>query len=165
MSVMISGIGPDAARSLAAAAGAKAAPEVQRPEAEASTRSRAPVMDEYVPEEKQEPSGRYWLGQDEDGRPKVYFDDPERADGKPSGTSAPAKKASEDKAERCTGNTDQVDREIKRLKQRKEALEQQISAQTDGVKLKELERKLAQIERELTQKDNDTYRRQHTVFS
>ena len=165
MSVMISGIGSNAARSLAAAAGAKATPEVQRPEAEDPARSRAPVVDEYVPEKEQEPSGRYWLGQDEDGQPKLYFDDPERSDGEPSDAPAPAKKASEDKTERCTGNTDQVDREIKRLKHQKEVLEQQISAQTDGVKLKELERKLAQIERELAQKDNDAYRRQHTVFS
>ena len=161
MSVTISGIGSNAAQSLAAAAGVKAAPEVQRPEAQASDRSPAPVVDEYVPEEKQEPSGRYWLGRDEDGRPKVYFDDPERADDNP----APAMKATEDKTERCTGSTDQVDREIERLRRRKETLEQQIRSQTDEAKIKDLERKLTQVERELAQKDNDTYRRQHTVFS
>ena len=122
-------------------------------------------MDEYVPEEKQEPSGRYWLGKDEDGQPKVYFDDPERAVDKPSGVPAPEKKAEGDKKERCTANTDQVDREIERLKKRKETLEQQIRSQTDDAKIKELERQLAQVERELAQKDNDAYRRQHTVFS
>ena len=165
MSTMISEIVSGAARSLAAAPSVKAAPESRRPEAEASARSRAPVMDEYVPEEKQEPSGRYWLGRDGDGRPKVYFDDPERAVDEPSDAPAPEKRAAGDKAERCTGSTDQVDREIKRLKKQKETLEQQINAQTDEAKLKELERKLAQVERELAQKDNDTYRRQHTVFS
>ena len=138
------------------AAGVKEPPRIQRTEAEAPVPSRAPVMDEYVPEEKQEPSGRYWLGRDEDGRPKVCFDAPERADGNPS--DAP-------KADRCTANTDQVDREIQRLKQRKETLEQQLRSQTDDVKLRELERKLTQVERELAQKDNDAYRRQHTVFS
>ena len=157
MSMMISGMGPGAAQSLAAA-GVRAAPEVQQPEAEGPVQSRAPVADEYVPEEKREPSGRYWLGRDEDGRPKVCFDDPDRADGEPS----PAKKG---RAERCTANTDRVDREIERLRRRKEALEQQINVQTDEVKLKELERKLAQAERELAQKDNDAYRRRHTVFS
>ena len=35
-----------------------------------------PVADEYVPKE---PSGRYWIGRGEDGRPKIYFDGPERA--------------------------------------------------------------------------------------
>ena len=165
MSMMIPDMVSGAARPLTATAGVKAAPEVRRPEEEAAIRSRTPLMDEYTPEEKQEPSGRYWLGKDENGQPKVYFDDPERAADKPSDAPAPAKKAKEDKAERCTANTDQVDREIERLKQRKEALEQRISTQTDDANIKELERKLAQVERELAQKDNDPYRRQHTVFS
>lgn len=110
------------------------------------------ARDEYVPEESAEPTGRYWLGKDEDGTPKIYFDDPEQ-------------KASGDKAERCTCNTDQVDREIEMLKRKQEALERQIHSETDDTKRKELEQKLAQTERELRQKDNDTYRRQHAVFS
>ena len=154
MSAMISGIGSNAAQSLAAAAGMKEPLQVQQ--TESPIQSRAPVVDEYVPEEKQEPSGRYWLGKDGDGRPKIYFDDPERADDEPS--DAP-------KADRCTGSTDQVDREIERLRQRKETLEQQINAQTDEARIRELERKLAQVERELAQKDNGAYRRRHTVFS
>ena len=153
-----------AARSYGAA-GVKEPPQVQRAEADIPVQSRAPVVDEYIPEEKQEPSGRYWLGKDEDGRPKVYFDDPERADGEPSGAPAPAKKAEGDNAERCTGSTDRVDREIERLRRRKEALERQIGSQTDDVKIRELERELARTERELAQKDNDAYRRRHTVFS
>ena len=165
MSIMIPDMVSGTARPLTAAAGAKAAPEARRPEAEASARSRAPVVDEYIPEEKQQPSGRYWLGKDENGQPKVCFDDPERADDKPSGAPAPAKEAKGDKAERCTGSTDQADREMERLKQRKKALEQQISSQTDEARIRELERKLAQVERELAQKDNGTYRRRHTVFS
>ena len=165
MSMMIPDMVSGAARSLTSAAGVKAAPEVRRPEAEAFPRSRAPVMDEYTPEEKQEPSGRYWLGRDGDGRLKVCFDDPERADDTPSDAPAPAKKSMGDKAERCTGNTDQVDREIERLRKRKETLEEQINTRTDETKIKELERKLAQTERELAQKDNDAYRRRHTVFS
>ena len=164
MSMMIPEMVSGAARPLTAAAGVKAAPEVRRPEAEAAVPPRTPVVDEYVPEEKQEPSGRYWLGKDENGKPKVYFDDPERADDKPSDAPAPEKKAEGDIAERCTGSTDQVDREIERLRRQTEALEQQISSQTDDAKIRELERKLAQVERELAQKDNDTYRRQHTVF-
>ena len=165
MSMMIHGMVPGTARPLTAAASVKAALEIQQPEAEVSARARAPVVDEYIPEEKQEPSGRYWLNRDENGRPMVCFDDPEQADNEPSEAPVPEQKAKGDKAERCTGNTDQVDREIERLKRRKEVLEQQIRAQTDDAKIKELERKLAQVERELAQKDNDTYRRQHAVFS
>ena len=164
MSITIPDMVSGAARSHGAAA-VKEPPQVQRSETELPARSRTPVMDEYVPEEKQEPSGRYWLGKDENGRPKVCFDDPERANNELSDAPAPAKRASGDKAERCTGSTDQVDREIERLKRRKETLERQISSQADDTKLRELERKLAQVARELAQKDNDTYRRRHTVFS
>ena len=55
------------------------ASKVQKLEEESQSRQPKPMMDEYVPEEPQEPSGRYWMGKDEDGQPKIYFDDPERA--------------------------------------------------------------------------------------
>lgn len=155
--------------------GVREAPKVQKPESEVPERSRKPVMDQYIPEEKREPSGLYWMGQDENGQPKVYFDNPERtSDGSRSSEERPApgldrkgleKKEADGKAERCTGSTDQVDREIERLKRKREELERQISAEPDEVKAKALERKLAQVERELSRKDNDTYRRRHTVFS
>ncbi len=133
-------------------ADAEAPSNVQQPEDKTQGSPTAPAKDEYIPEEKQEPSGRYWLGKDEDGQPRVHFDDPE-------------KKASADKAESCTGNTDKVDREIEKLKKKKEELESQINSETDDTKIKELEKKLTQIERELRQKDNDAYRRQHATFS
>ncbi len=72
------------------------------------------------------------------------------------------------RAEKCEGNTDKVEREIKKLKEKKQQLEAQIqsaSASGDEKKIRELEKKLAQVEQELRQKDNDTYRRRHTVFS
>ena len=69
------------------------------------------------------------------------------------------------KTEKCTGNTDKVDREIEKLKKRKKELESQLRTVEDEGKRKSLESQLAQVERELRQKDNDGYRRQHTVFS
>lgn len=165
---------------VAQAAGVRETSKIQRTGNETLERPRKPVMDEYIPEEKREASGLYWMGKGENGRPTVYFDDPERtADSaprpekrpgasSPEGDKAPEaseKKAPEKKAERCAGNTDQVDREIERLKRKREELERQISAEPDESKVKSLKRKLAQVERELNQKDNDTYRRQHTVFS
>ncbi len=108
------------------------------------------LQDKYISSEKSgaKPSGLYRLGQDEAGRKKVLFDNPGKAE------------------EKCTGNTDQVDREIKKLKEKKKELEQQIqSASGDEKKVKELENKLAKVEGELRQKDNDTYRRQHAAFS
>jgi len=129
------------------------------------------VTDEYIPEEKREPAGLYWLEKGEDGQPKVCFDDPERMTGasanqdeRPNADS-PDRRASGKKAEICTGNTDKVDREIEKLKKKREELVRQINSETDEAKIKELEQKLSQVERELSQKDNDAYRRQHTVFS
>lgn len=163
----------------AQAAGVKETPKVQRPESKPLEQPQKPVMDEYIPEEKREPSGRYWLGRDGEGQPKVFFDDPERAadaserpenapaaeePGRDKGPAGPERKGG-GKAEMCRGSTDAVDREIERLKKRREKLEQQIGGETDESKLKKLKQELAQVERELAQKDNDTYRRQHTVFS
>lgn len=107
-------------------------------------------QDEYISSERSgaKPSGLYRVGQDENGRQKVFYDDPKKS------------------AEKCTGNTDQVDREIEKLKEKKKELEQQIRlASGDEKKVRELENRLAQVESELSQKDNDTYRRQHTAFS
>ena len=75
----ISGINSGAAQPSVPIAGVDEPKKVQRPEDETQSRYQKPVMDEYVPEEKPEPSGRYWLGKDEDGKPKIYFDDPKRA--------------------------------------------------------------------------------------
>ena len=59
-----------------------------------------------------------------------------------------------------------MDREIKKLKEKKQQLEQQIqSASGDEKKIQELKKKLTQVENELRQKDNDTYRKQHSEFS
>ena len=155
--------------SVAPAVSVKEAPAAQRPDSGAPARLQKPMMDEYVRSEKQEPPGHYYLGKDESGQPKVYFDAPEQDEGadnpEPKAADAPKENAGGKKAETCTGNTDKVDREIKKLKKEREQLERQINSETDEVKRKELESKLSQVENELRQKDNDAYRRQHTVFS
>lgn len=131
-------------------------PEVQN--AEEAVRSPKPAADEYVPEEQREPSGLYWMGRDEDGQPRIYFDDPERAADNPERTDG-------EKDEVWVGNTDRVDREIEKLKRERQELEQRLGTETDEARIKSLERQLAQVERELKQKDNDTYRRQHTQIT
>ena len=66
----------------------------------------------------------------------------------------------------CTTNTDQVDQEIKQLREKKKQLEQQLErAVGDEKKCRELEKQLAQINAQLAHKDNDTYRRQHASIS
>lgn len=111
---------------------------------------RIPVpKDQYIKssEEEKESAGLYYLGKDENGNKKIFFNNPERP------------------VEKCTGNTDAVDREIEKLKEKKKQLEKQIKeASGNEEKVKQLEMELAQIESELSQKDNDTYRRSHSSF-
>ena len=125
--------------------------------------------DEYISsgQSGSRPSGLYRMGQDENGNPKVLYDDPKKADGadKKGQPKVGADSPDED-VEKCTTNTDKVDREIEKLKKQKQQLEQQIrNASEDEEKTRELEKKLAQVESELSQKDNDTYRRQHAVIT
>ncbi len=125
--------------------------------------------DEYISSEKSgaRPNGLYHMGKDENGNPKVLYNDPKKNEGADKhgqpkvGADNPKKDA-----ENCTANTDKVDREIEKLKEQKQQLEQQIKAALDDEeKVKELEKKLSRIEAELSQKDNDTYRRQNAVIS
>lgn len=142
-------------------------------------------QDEYIRSEKSEkkPSGLYRLGQDEHGNRKIFYEQP----GKPGSTEEKGRqdtKAAESEKKdngrqtaanpqqpgkpekKCTANTDKVEREIRKLKEKKQQLEQQIkSASGDEKEVQELEKKLAEVENELRQKDNDVYRRQNTSFS
>ena len=163
----ISGINSGAAKPSVPIADVDEPKKVRRPEDETRPRHQKPVMDEYVPEEKPEPTGRYRLGKDEDGKPKIYFDAPDASDASDGdkGAEGPEKSGSDKDGQSCTCNTDKVDREIEKLKKQKQELEQQINRETDESKIEDLKAKLAQIEKELSQKDNDTYRRQHAVYT
>ncbi len=145
-------------------------PRVQPPQQEPNAEPRTPRRDQYTPEEAHIPTGLYWMGKDEDGQPAIFFDDPEvQVDRSPGQKDAeelrPEKLTPTKKAETVTANTDQVDQEIRKLREEKEQLQQQLNSETDQQKIKELERKLATVQRELEQKDNDAYRRQHTVLT
>lgn len=134
-------------------------------EAQASNQKPVP-HDEYISSEKsgEKPNGLYHVGQDENGNKKVFFNDPK----KDGGDKSPKVNADapDDGEEKCVGNTDKVDREIRELKQKKQQLEQQLqSADGDEKKTKELENKLAQVEQELARKDTDTYRKQNSTFT
>lgn len=153
-----------------------AARAAERPEGlpeESRPAPAKPDRDMYIPEEKRESYGRYWLERDENDVPEIRFEDPEAEPVSTASVDAPEADAPEKggpagggrKAERCTGNTDAVDREIRKLKEKKEALEKRLVSETSEIKAEELKRRLSQVEEELRRKDNDTYRRQHTVFT
>lgn len=147
----------------AAVAGTRELPRMQKPE-QPQAEPPKPRKDEYIPEEERVPTGLYWPGKDEDGQPKIYFDAPEEVP-KAEEPTCPERPSGGKKAEKCTANTDQVDREIERLKKKQAELEQRLSTETDEGKKEQLERQLSQVERELRQKDNDAYRRQHAVVT
>lgn len=147
------------------------APRVQPPQQEEpKPQPQAPRLDQYIPEEAHVPTSLYWTGKDEDGQPTIFFDAPEETTApgvRPEALEEqqPVKQAPAKQAEKLTGNTDQVDQEIRKLRGEKETLQQQINREPDEQKRKVLEQKLAKVERALQQKDNDSYRRQHTVFT
>ena len=172
--IPISGVNTVAVRPLTTAEKVQEASKVQKPEEEAQGRQLKPVMDEYIRSEPQEPSGRYWMGKDRNGQPKIYFDDPERAadapkqpedapeaeEPDPAGQGAKGPEGKKDKDETWECNTDKVDREIAKLKKK-----QRLNTETDEAKIKDQERQLAQVEQELKRKDSDTYREHHAVYT
>lgn len=134
--------------------------------------SGLPEYDEYIPGEKREPTGLYKLSHDDGGNPIIEFDAPMKVDDillkeaqEPSEEAAPAKSEPGRKAETCTTNTDKVDREIEKLKEERDRLEQQIRTTKAPDKTEDLKRQLTRLENELRQKDNDAYRRQNSVVS
>ncbi len=157
---------------------AEKAEEAEKVAEEKNSGKLSEPQDEYISSEKsgKKPTGLYRVGQDENGNRKIFFDDPkaghakEQDDRSEKNEDGKAPKVGGDSqgkpAEKCVTNTDKVDREIKKLKEKKQQLEQQIqSASGDEKKIRELEKKLAQVENELSQKDNDTYRRQNASVS
>lgn len=133
--------------------------------------------DEYIPSEKDEPIGLYSMEQDENGNPKIKLDSPEskpankpdkqedKSD-EPDKADKPESKPEKEKSksEECTCNTDKVDRELKRLREKAERLEQQLRSAT-GEEAEKVQKQLAEVQSELAQKDNDTYRRSKAEFS
>lgn len=123
------------------------------------------VRDEYVHGEEPISAGLYQLSKDENGAPKVIFDSPQQdiPETAPPTEGADGGKESED---RCTVNTDHVDAEIERLKEKKAELEQQLAQAKDNPEEKEqLQAQLQQVMQDLGMKGNETYRRQHAEYT
>lgn len=70
----------------------------------------------------------------------------------------------ENKSEVTTCDTGEVDRELENLRKRQEDLTQQLRSAAPE-QAEAIQRRLDQVSRELARKDNDSYRRQHAVFS
>lgn len=127
-------------------------------------------------------TGIYHLSKDEDGNPKIVFDAPDRmekdsdklsdaednlmsdeAPQKVDGSDSPKE---EPETTQCTTNTDKVDNEIKKLKEeRKQILQELRKAGGDAEKQADLQKRLSQLDAELQAKDNDAYRKQHATHT
>lgn len=129
---------------------------VKSPERSSELDDKAPEKvsenrDEYVPSEEKEPIGLYNVAPDENGEPRISFDKAEDNTDEPE-------------EETVTANTDKVDREIKNLRNKAQMLTQKLRS-ADESTAADIRRELEQVNAELAQKDNDEYRRQHTVFT
>lgn len=129
-------------------------------------------QDTYLPEEPTESIGRYWLGKDENGNPKVYSDEPKQVqdtanteDEQKQSIEDVKKQSKDNPITKCTVNTDKVDQEIQKLKEKKAELEQKLRIESEDGKKQKLERELSQVEQELRRKDNDAYKRQHAEYT
>lgn len=111
--------------------------------------------DEYIPSEEKEPIGLYSVAPGENGEPRILFD---KAEDKSADNS------DKPEEETVTGNTDMVDREIKKLRDKARLLSQKLRS-ADEKTASGIQRELERVNAELAQKDNDEYRRQHTVFN
>lgn len=140
--------------------GAENAPKAGPEEAPETAPAPRPG-DRYEPEEPREPIGLYRVERDEEGTPRVRFDDPEAGKDAPEGEGPEPEK----KEDTATCDTGRVDREIKALKKRREQLKRRLEGERDPGKTQKLEQELARVEKELAQKDNDAYRRQNADYS
>ncbi len=107
--------------------------------------------DEYVPSEEKEPIGLYSVSPDEDGASRVSLDYEKSKSDDPQGDT-------------ITANTDKVDREIKALRDKEQALRQRLRS-ADERAAENIARELEKVSAELAQKDKDEYRRQNAVFT
>jgi len=128
----------------------EAAPKAEEKETEKISENR----DEYVPSEEKEPIGLYSVSPDEDGNPRVSLEDEK----------SKSDKSADPEDDTTTANTDNVDREIKALRDKEQALRQKLRS-ADERMAEDIRRKLEKVTTELAQKDTDDYRRQHTVFT
>ena len=119
------------------------AKETNREQSDVKASDKAPeAHDEYIRSEKSDvrPSGLYRVGQDEKGNRKIFFEDPNRS-GSADGNKQPRVSGDDQgkPAEKCTTDTGKVDREIRKMKEKKQQLEKQIrSVSGDQKKTREL---------------------------
>lgn len=149
-SAHIQGAGSQSISHLSTASSAERMDSEKTKTAPAVSPSPAPRMDEYIPERERSREGIREMKQNE--RKAA----PDAADG--PDTPKPEE-------ETCTTDTDRVDAEIRRLREKLEKLQQQLAgAGNQPQEQHRLEQQITRAQQELQAKDTDTYRRQQAEY-
>lgn len=119
-------------------------------------------------------AGLYHIEKNEEGRSVAVYDEYHRAAEADSSKLSQAEqedapavgKNEKGGEEKTTVNTDEVEREIEKLKKERRQLERELKQtdENDG-KYRDLKARIAQVDAEIRRKDNDAYKKQHAVFT
>ncbi len=115
------------------------------------------IQDEYIKGSRPAVKGIYGLKSDEHGENKISYEPPDKI--------SDDKKVSGDEKKKYVTNTDSVDKEIERLKEMKEKIEQELRMEKDDENKKRVGEELSRIESELAMKDSEGYRRSKAKLS
>ncbi len=117
--------------------------------------------DEYVPGCADEPIGLYKVSLNESGKKEEDVETPEPS---PDIHKQNESEDTSDTPEICRCDTNSVDSEIKRLKEKQRALSLELQ-NADASAAGNIQKQLDMISRQLALKDNDSYHRENAVFS
>ncbi len=154
------------------------------------TKQKQPDYDEYIPENKPNFDEKAVTGSSTKDKPSMHCNcsennEPleemtvenendefpeERAvenenDESPEERTVENEDSNKDGVKKCIANTNRVDKEIQKLKEKKKQIKNELHSNIPIERRKELEQRLRRITQELQQKDNDFYRQQHANFS
>ncbi len=153
-----------------------------RPDSPSQQNVPTAPQDEYIPsgDDAETPSGVYTPEPSEKARSAASSADPTSPEARKesaTGSGEDEKSVEEEKATTsesdkkdkgtlCTTNTDRVDSEIKKLKEKRTQLEKRLQGTpADENQLEDLKKELSQLEAELSAKDNDAYRKQNATYT
>lgn len=126
-------------------------------------KQKQPDYDTYIPEDKPSPDEKAVTAPSAKDKSGLHCNC-NKNDKPLEKKTVKTEESDKDGVEKCTANTNKVDKEIQRLKEKKNQIEQELHSDIPVERRKELEEQLRRITQELQQKDNDSYRKQHTEF-
>lgn len=134
--------------------------------AQIAPQARPPRFDEYGKNDKEVPSaGIYSVEKDENEKSSIVFDGLKKPSQQSAAPAKPPSEAGEPEIMQCTVNTDKVYAKIKKMKEQKQNIQQQLKQAENPEEKATLQKQLANIETELRAKDKGAYRRQNASYT